>query len=88
MHPQLEHEHWCECDHRQDHEWYRIPCGGSELDGLPLFACGGCGSEWVRSQTWTPIGSDGVVPAEVAAQAALRRSTSGPSAAAAGSAGS
>ena len=47
---------------------------GTTLDSLPLFSCGGCGSEWVRTQAWTPIGADGVVPADVAAEAARRRS--------------
>jgi len=46
--------------------------GGSVLDGLPLFVCGGCGSEWIRTQAWTPIGADGVVPPDVAAEAARR----------------
>jgi hypothetical protein len=47
------------------------PTGGT-LEQLPLVRCGGCGSEWVRSQAWTPIGADGIVPAEVAAEAARR----------------
>jgi hypothetical protein len=38
--------------------------------GLPLFACSGCGSEWVRSEAWKPIDADGVVPEPVAAEAA------------------
>ncbi len=45
---------------------------GDTLGALPLFRCGGCGSEWVRSQAWTPIGADGIVPADVAAEAARR----------------
>ena len=39
---------------------------GRQLDGEPLFACSGCGSEWVPSQPWTPIDYEGVVPAPVA----------------------
>ena len=35
------------------------------LDGLPLFACTGCGSEWVASEPWTPADRDGVVPEAV-----------------------
>jgi hypothetical protein len=35
------------------------------LDGEQLFACGGCGSEWVASQPWTPIDWTGEVPAPV-----------------------
>jgi len=45
---------------------------GEELGGEPLFRCGGCGSEWVRSQPWTPAGADGLVCPAVAAQVALR----------------
>jgi hypothetical protein len=50
---------------------------GAELDMLPVFRCGGCGSEWVRTQAWTPIGADGIVPAEVAAEAARRAAPTG-----------
>jgi len=39
-------------------------------DGLPLFSCSGCGSEWVRTQAWTPARADGTVAPEVAAEAA------------------
>jgi hypothetical protein len=35
------------------------------LDGEPLFACAGCGSEWVPSQQWTPIDWQGEVPQPV-----------------------
>jgi len=45
---------------------------GARLAGEQLFRCGGCGSEWVRSQGWTPVGADGVVPDDVAAEVALR----------------
>ena len=41
------------------------------LGTLPLFACSGCGSEWVRSQGWTPIDADGRIPPEVQAERAL-----------------
>jgi hypothetical protein len=37
------------------------------LDGEPLFACSGCGSEWVPSQEWTPIDWQGEVPEAVQA---------------------
>jgi hypothetical protein len=43
---------------------------GRQRDGLPLFACSGCGSEWVRSEPWKPIDADGVVPQAVAVEAA------------------
>jgi hypothetical protein len=29
------------------------------------FACSGCGSQWDRTQLWTPIDRDGTVPASV-----------------------
>lgn len=35
------------------------------LDGEPLFACSGCGSEWVASEPWTPVDHTGVVPVPV-----------------------
>ena len=30
--------------------------------GEPVFACRGCGSQWVRSEPWTPAQADGTVP--------------------------
>ena len=30
------------------------------LDGERVFACAGCGSEWVASEPWTPIDWTGV----------------------------
>ncbi|MFY9915524.1 MAG: hypothetical protein WAK18_12705 [Nocardioidaceae bacterium] len=33
---------------------------------LPLFACTGCGSQWVRTEAWTPIDAQGSVPSAVA----------------------
>jgi hypothetical protein len=35
---------------------------------LTRFACTGCGSQWDRSQLWTPIDRDGTVPASVRAE--------------------
>ena len=35
------------------------------LDGERLFACDGCGSEWVPSEPWTPIDHTGAVPEAV-----------------------
>ena len=35
--------------------------------GEPVFACSGCGSEWVASEPWTPIDADGLVPEAVQA---------------------
>ena len=43
---------------------------GERLDGQPLFACGGCGSEWVPTEQWTPVDWTGEVPEPV--QAARR----------------
>ena len=37
-------------------------------DDLRVFACAGCGSEWVRSEPWTPIDSGGSVPPAVAVE--------------------
>lgn len=33
-----------------------------ELGGLPVLACRGCGSQWVRSEPWTPIDHTGRIP--------------------------
>ncbi len=54
------------------------PCRGTcqwatksrRLDGLALFACSGCGSQWVRTEVWTPADCDGQVPAAVRAERA------------------
>lgn len=43
---------------------------GAQRDGLPLFACGGCGSEWVRTEGWTPRQADGTLHPDVRAEAA------------------
>ncbi len=45
---------------------------GARRDGLALFRCAGCGSEWVRTERWTPARADGTVSGEVAAEAARR----------------
>lgn len=50
--------------------WSVVPSAAAEP--LPRFACSGCGSEWVRTEAWTPIGSDGVVPEAVRREAARR----------------
>jgi hypothetical protein len=47
---------------------------GRRLGGEPLFACSGCGSEWVPTQPWTPVDYAGSVPEAVAA-ARRRRGT-------------
>ena len=38
---------------------------GERLGDEPLFACGGCGSEWVPSEPWTPVDWTGAVPEPV-----------------------
>jgi hypothetical protein len=38
---------------------------GARTEGAALFRCGGCGSEWVRSERWTPRQHDGTVPPAV-----------------------
>ncbi|MET3859862.1 hypothetical protein ABIE38_000772 [Dietzia sp. 2505] len=43
-------------------EWTRTPV---ERRGEPMFACRGCGSQWVPSEHWTPRDSNGAVPPEV-----------------------
>jgi hypothetical protein len=35
---------------------------GARLATEPVFACLGCGSEWVPSEEWTPVDYTGVVP--------------------------
>jgi hypothetical protein len=42
-----------------------------------VFACVGCGSEWVRSELWTPVDADGHVPAAVRAERELPPTTTG-----------
>jgi hypothetical protein len=50
--------------------WALVP--ETAADPVPRFACSGCASEWVRTEAWTPIGSDGVVPEDVRREAARR----------------
>lgn len=38
---------------------------GDLLEGEALFACDGCGSEWVPSESWTPVDWTGAVPRSV-----------------------
>ncbi len=45
--------------------WHRTP---TDLDGLPLLACRGCGSQWIRSEPWTPIDHTGRIPDDVRAE--------------------
>ena len=42
-------------------------------DGLRIFSCTACGSEWNSQQGWTPRNADGEVSAEVAAERAQAR---------------
>lgn len=42
--------------------WTKTPV---ERRGEPLFACRGCGSQWVPSEHWTPREASGAIPAEV-----------------------
>ena len=61
-------------------------------DTAAVFACTGCGSEWLRSELWTPVDADGHVPPGITAELARGRArgdgrrtpTSGPGAASAG----
>lgn len=36
-----------------------------EIDGLQVYACGACHSEWTAAQPWTPMNVDGEITAEV-----------------------
>ena len=44
---------------RQECSWAAT---GADLAGERLFACAGCGSEWVATEPWTPVDWTGVVP--------------------------
>ena len=35
---------------------------------LQVFACAACGSEWVRTEAWTPVDAHGVGPQAVLAE--------------------
>jgi hypothetical protein len=36
--------------------------------GPRVFACAGCGSEWVRTEAWTPIDANGEIPEAIAVE--------------------
>ena len=38
---------------------------GEQRDDFNVFACAGCGSEWVAGEPWTPADHTGEVPAAV-----------------------
>ncbi|MEB8325183.1 hypothetical protein NGF75_04165 [Dietzia kunjamensis] len=42
--------------------WNETPV---ERRGEPLFACRGCGSQWVPSEPWTPREATGEIPRAV-----------------------
>jgi hypothetical protein len=42
-------------------DWTRTP----SRDRADLFTCGGCGSQWLPSERWTPRQADGTVPSAV-----------------------
>lgn len=50
---------------------------GGRRDGEQLFACSGCGSEWVVSEAWTPVDHTGEVPAAVQAERGAERRARG-----------
>jgi hypothetical protein len=68
--------------------WGAAPYRLLDRDGRvsDVFACAGCGSEWVPGEAWTPVDADGVVPAVVVA-ARRRGATNGPGADEAGTGG-
>jgi len=43
-----------------------------EHERQPLFACAGCGSQWVRSEPWAPRQLDGTWPDGVRGELAKR----------------
>ncbi|CAN5614437.1 hypothetical protein BH10ACT10_BH10ACT10_22610 [soil metagenome] len=47
---------------RQECSWQTT---GEHLADERLFACAGCGSEWVASEPWTPFDWAGAVPVAV-----------------------
>lgn len=49
--------------------WRSTP---ARLDELPVLACQGCGSQWVRSEPWTPIDHTGRIPDVVRTELAQR----------------
>lgn len=50
-------------------EWQPTP---KRLHDLPVLACRGCGSQWIRSEPWTPIDHTGRIPDAVRAEVAQR----------------
>ena len=46
---------------------------GELHDGLPLFRCNGCRSEWTPAERWTPINADGEMSEGVLAARAMPR---------------
>jgi hypothetical protein len=50
--------------------WRRTPV---VLDGLPVLACQGCGTQWVRGLGWTPVDADGHIPDAVTEELAQRK---------------
>lgn len=40
---------------------------------MDVFACEGCGSQWVRTEEWTPVDADGIVPDAIASGATSGR---------------
>ena len=55
----------------------RSLCDWRPTRTAPLFACAGCGSQWVPSEPWTPRQADGAVPAEVRAALSDRGGSGG-----------
>jgi len=43
-------------------EWTRTPV---QRRGEQMFACRGCGSQWVPSEHWTPRDASGAIPPAV-----------------------
>lgn len=56
-------------------DWTRTP---SPYPDLAMLACGGCGTQWVRTEGWTPRQADGTVPPDVRHELATRDRGRGP----------
>lgn len=52
--------------------------GDNTIDGVQVFACNACGSEWTHDQTWTPRNGDGELDPGVAAERAAHPVSSSP----------
>ena len=52
--------------------WQDAAPAPQTLEDLPLLTCQGCGSQWIRSEPWTPRDADGSVPPAVRREREVR----------------